>query len=127
MLMKLKLAKLMDLRVGTETVENEAIKWQMQEDQSLGTKLTGGMRGDEEVLPQETNVRDSRGSIPSRKSKSKGKKNKRWARRSVKKVMDLMKIKLDQVKVKEKEARREYKAEKVRLKRVQYEKEREKV
>ena len=101
--------------MGTETVENEAVKWQIQEDQSLGTKLTGGMRGDEEVLPQETNVRDSRGSIPSRKSR--GKKNKRWARRSVKKVMDLMKIKLDQVKVKEKEARREYKAEKARLKR----------
>ena len=87
-LMKLKLAKLMDLRVGTESVENEAIKWQMQEDQSLGTKLTGGMRGDEEVLPQETNVRDSRGSIPSRKSK--GKKSKRWARTNGKKVMDLI-------------------------------------
>ena len=52
MLMKLKLAKLMELRVGTEAVENEAVRWQIREDQSLGATLTGGRRGAEEVLPR---------------------------------------------------------------------------
>ena len=122
--LRIKLCSLLKEGVGTNSVELEAKRWRLQEENALGgSSLSGGEAEEvhvEQVATTAAGEPDPGDSVPrnsrGRKGRIKGDKLKDVVR-DQEKVRSLMGTRIEQIKRKEKEARMLYKQEKDKVRR----------